>query len=212
MASRKDMREAEFQRDRAEAVAPLQCFAGATSPRSNPEDCRGAAGNPLGGLPVREEAMRAQSDMQRRQLRMDADGTIHEGGRVRLEGEGIQAVSEANLSAQAQRNAVEHDAKAANQRFAGLPLGRLPTVESCGFGRGTGETRAQANGAGRGAICQLIAAYVRALEGISYREWGIVVDIMEHAFERRQREYMLDLRFDADDEVAKEIMRAGAAR
>ena len=148
MASRKDMREAEFQRDRA-------------------------------------EAMRAQSDMQRRQLRMDADGTIHEGRKVRLEGEGIQAVSEANLSAQAQRNAVEHDAR---------------------------ETRAQANGAGRGAICQLIAAYVRALEGISYREWGIVVDIMEHAFERRQREYMLDLRFDADDEVAKEIMRAGAAR
>ena len=91
---------------------------------------------------------RAQSDMQRRQLRMDADGTIHEGGKVRLEGE----------------------------------------------------------------ECQLIAAYVRALEGISYREWGIVVDIMEHAFERRQREYMLDLRFDADDEVAKEIMRAGAAR
>lgn len=111
MASRKDMREAEFQRDRA-------------------------------------EDLRAQSDMQRRQLRMDADGTIHEGGKVRLEGE----------------------------------------------------------------ECQLIAAYVRALEGISYREWGIVVDIMEHAFERRQREYMLDLRFDADDEVAKEIMRAGAAR
>ena len=38
----------------------------------------------------------------------------------------------------------EHDAKAANRRFAGLPWGRLPTVESCGFERDTGETRAQA--------------------------------------------------------------------
>lgn len=62
----------------------------------------------------------------------------------------------------------------------------------------------------QGKECELIASYLKALDGIGYREWGMVVEIVEHGFERQQRAMMQGMRFGIDDDVQRELMREAA--